>query len=78
MSTSERALSLKRSEVKNTRTARRYVCGGSAAHKDAVRGFNRAQRQHGKTLCQEDLEEVMDFDTGEILPTWDDLPQEGR
>ena len=53
MSKTGRALSLKRTEVKNTRTERRYVCGGSAAHKNAVREFNRAQRQHGKTLCQE-------------------------
>ena len=72
MSTSERALSLNRSEVSITRGERRNLCGGARSHRDAVREFNRAQRQHGKTLCQEgfagiEIQREMCFSLGEIV-----------
>jgi hypothetical protein len=46
----ERALRLARTEAGITR---RVICGGSAAHADAVSAFHRANRRHARALCRE-------------------------
>ena len=40
------------SELKIARVERRHLCGGSKAHKRALRSFNRARRRAGKALCR--------------------------
>lgn len=49
----ERALRLARTEAGITRFERRVVCGGSAAHAEAVSAYHRANRRHGRALCRE-------------------------
>lgn len=39
-------------EVKTTRKERRILCGGTKAHKRALRRFNRARRRAGKAICK--------------------------
>jgi hypothetical protein len=51
----ERALRLARTEAGITKVERRVLCGGSAAHADAVAAFHRASRRHARALCREAL-----------------------
>jgi hypothetical protein len=77
-SKTERALRIARTEAGITRAERRAVCGGSAAHADAVSAFHRANRRHSRALCREAIgreaigREVIDAPTtlfvdGELL-----------
>jgi len=47
----ERTLRLARTESGISRFERRVICGGSAAHADAVSRYHRATRRYSRALC---------------------------
>lgn len=47
----DRILAKHRTESGITRVERRYLCGGSAAHADAVSRYHRATRRFSRALC---------------------------
>jgi hypothetical protein len=54
----ENKLAAKVTELKYAKADRRILCGGSKAHKEALREYNRAARRAAKAACREALKEA--------------------